>query len=47
MQEKIIKVYVCTSCGHKWANRKNSEPHRCPKCFKYLYIQEVNNNGCK
>jgi len=36
-----IRIWRCTACNHQWAGRKGRRPSACPKCKKYLYIEEV------
>lgn len=40
---QAIRIWRCTAdeCGHIWAGRKNTIPHICPNCHKYLYIEEI------
>lgn len=35
-----IRLWHCTACDHEWASKKASKPHVCPRCHKYLYIEE-------
>lgn len=42
--EQRTRIWRCTAttCGHVWTDRKQGrKPNVCPKCHKYLYIEEV------
>lgn len=57
MQLKVIKLWICKKCGHRWANRKAGKPIVCPKCHKYTWdddmykllkgkLQDIKPEGC-